>query len=282
MRKNSFFIFVTLFGTMIYGLLFSNGTYAKDSVSTSDAMEEIEKALIGSGQKSKFKKTTAELAVDRADVEADSDALKLEIVAVEPKTNLKNSDKSKLAYNAMIIGQYEVAIELYKKILLSEPKNGYVQFSLAFCYHKLGQYKQAKNLYYQLLKSDYEEEEGVVGNLLELIVEESPTDAVYMLAKLTSQSPNSSYILARSAMSYDKLKKPDQAILLLNRAIALDPSKIEYKFNLAVIYDKAGDYQRALQLYMDVINNYTNNGEIDGSVPIVQIRQRAEYIKGKI
>ena len=282
MRKNSFFIFVTLFGTMIYGPSFNSEIYAKDSVSTSDAMEEIEKALISSGQKSKLRKTTAELAVDRADVEVDPDAPKLEIVAAEPKTNLKNADKSKLAYNAMVIGQYEVAIELYKKILVSEPKNQYVQFSLAFCYHKLGQYKQAKNLYYQLLKSDYEEKEEVVGNLLELIVEESPTDAVYMLAKLTSQSPNSSYILARSAMSYDKLKKSDQAILLLSRAIALDPSKIEYKFNLAVIYDKAGDYGKALKLYMEVINSYTDNGDIDDSVPIVQVRQRAEYIKNRM
>ncbi len=282
MRNNSFFIFVTLFLGAISSLLFNNKVYAQDSVSTAQAMEEIEKALVNSSQKSKIKASTSELSIDRAEAKDDPDAPKLEIVAVEPKTNQKNADKSKLAYNAMIIGQYEVAVELYKKILISEPKNQYIRFSLAVCYHKLGQYKQAKNLYYQLLKSDYEDEDEVVGNLLELIVEESPTDAVYMLAKLTSQSPNSAYILARSAMSYDKLKRSDQAILLLNRAIALDPNEIEYKFNLAVIYDKAKEYSKALNLYQDVIDNYTNSNDIDRSVPIVQVRQRAEYIKNKI
>ena len=282
MRKNSFFIFVTLFLGTISSLLFNNKVYAQDSVSTAQAMEEIEKALVNSSQKSKIKASTSELSIDRAEAKDDPDAPKLEIVAVEPKTNQKNADKSKLAYNAMIIGQYEVAVELYKKILISEPKNQYIRFSLAVCYHKLGQYKQAKNLYYQLLKSDYEDEDEVVGNLLELIVEESPTDAVYMLAKLTSQSPNSAYILARSAMSYDKLKRSDQAILLLSRAIALDPNEIEYKFNLAVIYDKAKEYPKALNLYQDVIDNYTNSNDIDQSVPIVQVRQRAEYIKNKI
>ena len=282
MRKNSFFIFVTLFLGTISSLLFNNNLYAQDSVSTAQAMEEIEKALVNSSQKSKIKASTSELSIDRAEAKDDPDAPKLEIVAVEPKTNQKNADKSKLAYNAMIIGQYEVAVELYKKILISEPKNQYIRFSLAVCYHKLGQYKQAKNLYYQLLKSDYEDEDEVVGNLLELIVEESPTDAVYMLAKLTSQSPNSAYILARSAMSYDKLKRSDQAILLLSRAIALDPNEIEYKFNLAVIYDKAKEYPKALNLYQDVIDNYTNSNDIDQSVPIVQVRQRAEYIKNKI
>ena len=55
MRKNSFFIFVTLFAGIIYGLFFNNKVYAKDSVSTSEAMEEIEKALMSSEQKSKFK-----------------------------------------------------------------------------------------------------------------------------------------------------------------------------------------------------------------------------------
>jgi len=282
MRKNWFFIFISLFGAINYGMLLDNKADARDSVSTSQAMEEIEKALMDSEQKSKFKKSTLELSVDRADVKSDPDAPKLEIILTEPKTNQKNTDNSKLAYNAMIIGQYEVAIELYKKILISEPKNQYVQFSLAVCYHKLGQYKQAKNIYYQLLKSNYEDKEEVVGNLLELIVEESPVDAVYMLAKLTSQSPNSSYILARSAMSYDKLKKTDQAILLLTRAIALDPGKIEYQFNLAVIYDKAEDYKKALQLYQNVIGNYTNSNEIDEAIPIVQVRQRAEYIRGRI
>lgn len=267
---------------------------AQEAVSTAEAMDQIQKTLMFSDKDSAVKKSNerkSAVNIDRSgDKFRDSS---ITILAVDPKGDQKNSQKEKLAYNAAIAGQYEAAIEIYKQILKTDSKNNYAKFALASCYQRLGQYSQAKTLYYQLLKSADSQSDAygeqstidrdqVVGNLLEVIVEESPNDAVYILSKLSSQNPNSTHILARSAMAYDKINKSDQAILLLSRAVNIDPQNIQYRFNLAVIYDKAGDYQNAYKLYQDVVNGYVGNNNVDNSIPIVQVKQRVEFIKSKI
>jgi tetratricopeptide (TPR) repeat protein len=279
--------FLLVILALICGASVVSAATSDDSISTSRAIDEIERALTYSDKK-KFRAVddNSELMVSKnaptPSTDA-NDASKLEIDAQDPEINQKSVERVKLAYDAMVIGQYEVAMEYYKRVLASEPKNQYAQFGLAVCYHKLGQYKQAKNLYYKLLKSDYENKDEVIGNMLELIVEESPNDAVYILAKLSAGNPSSSYILARSAMSYDKINKTNQAILLLNRAVELEPDNLQYKFNLAVIYDKNENYQSALGFYQDVINGYSQkNGTDDSGIPIAQVKQRIEYIKNKV
>ncbi|MES2676697.1 MAG: tetratricopeptide repeat protein [Pseudomonadota bacterium] len=257
------------------------------TVSTSEAVDQIQKTLLFSDKDSARKKSVerkSALVIDRSDKFRKP---QIDILINEPssKANQQLEQKEKLAYNAAIAGQYEVAVELYKQILKSDPKNHHASFALAACYHKLGQYKQAKTLYYQLLKYEWDDEQTkneLIGNLIEVIVEESPNDAVYLLEKLSTQNPQSAYILAGAAMAYDKINKPDQAILLLKRAINIDPKEVKYQFNLAIIFDKIADYQNALQYYQNVIKNYVVADNLEDSIPIAQVRQRVEFIKNKI
>jgi len=262
-------------------------TKTPETLSTSEAVDQIQKTLLFSDKDAAHKKSVerkSALVIDRSDKTRKSE-IDIFINDNSSKTNQQTEQKQKLAYNASVAGQYEVAIELYKQILKSDPKNYYALFSLAACYHKLGQYKQAKTLYYQLLKYEWPEEQtkdDLIGNLIAVIVEESPNDAVYLLEKLSNQNPSSAYILAGAAMAYDKINKPDQAILLLRRAINIDPKEVNYQFNLAIIYDKITDYQKALHYYQDVIKNYASADNLDNSIPLAQVRQRIEFIKNKI
>ena len=70
-------------------------------------------------------------------------------------------------------------------------------------------------LNYQLLKTNPTNQEEIIGNLLSVLVEESPRDAVYLLSRLTVQNPESAYIFAQAAVAYDRIKNYDQAIILL-------------------------------------------------------------------
>ena len=65
-------------------------------------------------------------------------------------------EKEKLAYNSVLVGQYEIAIQMYKEILQKEPQNLYAKYSLGVVYQRLAQNKQSKNIYYDLLKGDAE------------------------------------------------------------------------------------------------------------------------------
>ncbi len=80
-------------------------------------------------------------------------------------------------------------------------------------------------------------------------------------------------------MAYNNVKNYDQAIYFLNQAISLDTKKNDYKFNLAVVYDKMGDYDKALNFYHEVLDNY--NDQTDLNIPVAQIHKRIDSIKNK-
>jgi tetratricopeptide (TPR) repeat protein len=277
-------LLIKLIISCVFIFNFSQPSFGDDSpISTSEAVDQIQKTLLFSNKEEaeKISSQRKAISIDRSTKDKTSS---IEILVTDPKNNTAIEQKQKLAYNSASAGQYEVAVELYKQILKSDPKNSYAKFALASSYHMLGQYKQAKTIYYQLLKNDWDEKtkNELIGNLISVIVEESPNDAVYVLEKLSNENPSSAYIMAGAAMAYDKIKQTDQAILLLKRAINIDPSQVKYKFNLAIIYDKTEDYQNALKYYQDVVKNYVSSEDIDNSVPIVQVRQRIEFVKNKI
>lgn len=266
----------------------ASASAAESLVSTPEAVDQIQKTLLFSDpnaalQKSQERKSS--ININRGDSGGKSHKSSVDILMTNPGNIDQNSrswQKERLAYSAALNGEYEAAIEIYKQLLKSNPRDSYIKFSLAVCYQKLGQYDQAKVIYYQLLKDNPNNHDEIIANLLEVIIEQSPNDAVYLLAKLSVENPSSAYILASSAMAYDKINKSEQAILLLNRAISIDPEQIKYKFNLAIIYDKAGDYSNAVGYYQDVLKNYLSKGDIDNSIPIEQVKQRIEFIKSKL
>ncbi|NBV05664.1 MAG: hypothetical protein EBS06_00305 [Proteobacteria bacterium] len=279
-----FFLIATIFATS------ANLALAENYVDTTEVVKEIEKTLLfdkSSRQqinsykpKELKKKKNNSLTINHSDKDfTTEDDTKIEIIVVDPKSpNFDAREKEKLAYNAALNGQYEVSIELYKQVLAIEPENNYTKFSLAVVYQKLGQNRQAKTIYYDILKSDYENKEQVIGNLLSILVDESPRDALYLLSRLTAENPQSSYILAQAALAYDKAKNYDQAIALLKQAIIYDPTRIDYKYNLAVIYDKTSEYDNAFSLYSEVLKS---GNSVNQSIPIDQIKKRVEFIRNK-
>jgi len=281
--------FVVFFAVISLQII-SRVAFAESNVSTNDVIKEIEKTLLfdqGSreeinafaAKKMKPKKSDYTIKAGVTDQKNDSPS-DMDITVSDSKApNLDVKEKEKLAYNAALTGQYEAAIELYKQVLKAEPDNSYGKFSLAVVYQRIGQFRQAKTLYYQLLKTNPTNQEEIIGNLLSVLVEESPRDAVYLLSRLTVQNPSSAYIFAQAAIAYEKIKNYDQAINLLQKAISIDQTNADYQYNLAVIYDKTSQFQKALDMYANVEKNYTDD---NSSVPIEQIRNREAAIRSKI
>lgn len=288
---NKLFKIFTLFFTSVASLFFVQNSSAKDYVSTGDIIKEIEKTLLfdkESSEKINFYRNSksskkSSITISEGNPSDDSTPkakAEVDILVVDPKFDKFDvREKEKLAYNISLIGQDEVAIELYKQVISAEPDNVYAKFSLAVLYQKLGQLNQAKNLYYDLLKNNPSNKEEIVGNLLAILIEESPRDAIYLLSRLSVQNPQSSYILAQTANAYDRMKNYDQAVNFLKKALKIDASNVDYKYNLAVIYDKTSQFEKALELYTDVAKNYANDND---SLSLEQIEKRISAIKSKI
>jgi tetratricopeptide (TPR) repeat protein len=249
------------------GLLLLNISSAF-AISNNILLDNIEKSLIFSKdevQKIKFHNQNSEgvLEINRVkpqigDISLNNSKLDVKIVNVD---NFEHEIKEKenVAYNAALIGQYEVAIQLYKDILKDDPENSYVKFSLAVAYQNLNQYSQAKTIYNELLSANPDNKQDIISNLLSILVDESPKEAVYFLTRLATQNPSSPYIMAQLALAYEKIGDFDGAIRFLKQSIRLDSQNILYIFNLAVLYDKSNQKIKAIETYQKVLRNYSDN-----------------------
>lgn len=268
-------------------VVFAQNSFADSYVSTNDVVKEIEKTLLYSkSSKEQIDFYKQQKTKRKSDININSDAgsgkkssNQISVVVTDVKaSNISLREKEQLAYNAVLISQYEVAIELYKQVIAKEPNNNYSKFALATVYQKIGQFRQAKTLYYEMLKSGAENQEEIIGNLLDILIEDSPHDASYLLSRLVLQNPDSASILAYAAMAYSKVKNYDQAISMMQKAIILDQENIGYQYNLAVIYDKTEQYEKAIDLYSQVIRRSTKDSE---EFSLDQIKKRIEFIKDK-
>jgi Flp pilus assembly protein TadD len=179
------------------------------------------------------------------------------------------------AYTALMGGDTQRAIEIYKNILGAEPKNEDALFGLAATYHRLGQADQARPFYAMLLKQNPQHREGL-NNFLVLMSEESPQDALPELERLELRNPDFSPIPAQIAIVLDKLGYGEKAEDKLLRAIELAPDNMTYKYNLAIMLDRHQHYSDASAMYRMLIDAALHGQPVPASVDVMQ--KRLNYI----
>lgn len=157
------------------------------------------------------------------------------------------------AYSASRAGMYEASIHYYTKAYEKDKENANTLFALATLYHKLKQFPDAKIFYKKLLKvaPDYK---NATNNYLALIAQDSPQKALDEYLLIEKENPKHAGILAQIGMLYLKLDQTDKAENYLKRAIVISPSTLQYRYNLAIVYDKAKNYSAAIHLYEAVVS----------------------------
>jgi Tfp pilus assembly protein PilF len=179
------------------------------------------------------------------------------------------------AYVALMGGDTDNAIQIYKNILSTDPVNQDALFGLATTYHRLGEIEKARPLYGMLLKINPNHREGL-NNFLALVSDESPQEALAELERLEQRNPDFSPIPAQEAVVLSKMGYADRAREKMLRAIDLSPDNLTYKYNLAVMLDTHGDYADAGALYRLLIKASTEGQTVPSSVD--EMQKRLNYI----
>jgi Flp pilus assembly protein TadD len=267
-----------------FAVFFSINTYAKDNISSINIIEQIQKNLIYNKDVQK-KPAGDSITIQKGGWTA-KDTKELETATEKKMTasiNVTKDDKriitlKRQAYGAMQIGQTEIAINLYRDILKQKKDDNYAKLGLAIAYQQLGEYKQAKPLYLELLNK-FPKDEQIVSNLLSIVIEETPYEATYLLSSLAQQNPTSPLIQAQTSLAYGNIAEYDKAIVYLKKSMDLDPQNIQYRYNLAVLYDLANRPNEAHHLYKQV----TTEAKIDktkmSQIPYGQIQDRIATIE---
>jgi tetratricopeptide (TPR) repeat protein len=198
----------------------------------------------------------------------------------KPEDFLTTQVQLESAYRALMAGQTEAAIGIYKQVLVQSSKNQTALFGMATAYHRNGQFDQARQIYTELLQLDPNNIEAL-NNFLVLAAEESPEDALVELKKLERLNSGFSPVAAQIGMIYFRSNDLNNAARYLNRAVTLSPENVTYRYNLAVIYDKLGRYSQASALYQQVVKS-AEEGRAVLPVSVLSLRERMAFIATKV
>lgn len=175
------------------------------------------------------------------------------------------------AYTALMGGETTQAIEIYKNILSTEPKNQDALFALGAIHQRQGEIEKARPYYSQLLEVNPNHREGL-NNFLALISDESPQEALAELGRLEDRNPDFSPIPAQQAVLLGKLGYFDEACNKMLRAMELAPENLTYKYNLAVMLDRHGNYVDAANIYRQLISASLRGESIPATTETLQKR----------
>ncbi|MFZ4125083.1 MAG: tetratricopeptide repeat protein [Rickettsiales bacterium] len=179
------------------------------------------------------------------------------------------------AYEALIAGDSEMAVDIYQNIIAAEPRNQDALFGLAATYHRAGELAKARPLYGALLRINPNHREGL-NNFLVLVSDEAPEEALFELQKLAERNPQFSPIRAQMAVLLEKLGQHDLAREEMIKAIRMAPENLVYKYNLAIMMDKQGRYADASALYGLLVDAALRGESIPA--PLEDIQKRLTYI----
>lgn len=202
------------------------------------------------------------------------EAMGIKIEVKNQKSNL-NYELEK-AYNAILTGHAESAIEIYKMVLANDPNNKNALFGLATTYHRAGQLDQARELYGKLLAVDPRNRDGL-NNFLVLLADEAPEAALGQMEALEKRNPSFSPIPAQMAVIYQKLGDANKASEYMFKAVALAPENLTYRYNLAIMLDKQKKYDEAVKLYSQLMEAYVRGEVIPGNPQ--KIQERLTFIR---
>ncbi len=175
------------------------------------------------------------------------------------------------AYNALINGETSVAVEIYKNALGTEPENVQAKLGLAIAYHRAGQFNLARPLYADVLTKDPTNRDAL-NNFLGLVAEEAPDEALGKLQTLMVRNPDFSAIPAQMAVIYQKKGDYVAATQSMSKAVSLAPENLSYKYNLAVMFDKMGKKDEASSLYSNILDAYMRGETLGVNIKAVQDR----------
>ncbi|MDD2839900.1 MAG: tetratricopeptide repeat protein [Rickettsiales bacterium] len=275
--KKLYFLFIFL--------CFAISSYAAEENSPLDVVEQVEKNLIYS--KEVLKPEKADIVIKKGGWD-EQDTKKLEETNFESAkkinaTTTKSEDDTRAlalkrkAFDAINVGQYEIAVEFYKDVLKQNKDDVYAKLGLATAYQYLGEYTQAKPLYIEVMEV-FPTDQQVMANLLAIISNETPYEAVYLLSSIADKNLTSPLIQAQASIAYSRIENYTKAIEYTRRAIDLDSSNLEYQYNLAVLYDLNKNFSEARALYKDLLVS----SNIDNfNLPIKDIQDRLNVLNRK-
>ncbi len=166
----------------------------------------------------------------------------------------KKQEEEKPVVSEQALNEYSsdnVFIQVYRKVQ-AEPNNVDALYHLADLYDRQGQYQKAVDTFKKVLELDPERNFAYfkLGTAYSRL--NQPEKAVEVLKEAAQHLPHNPIVLNNLGIAYGKLDRLDDEIAAFKKALEIRPRYSAARFNLALIYLKKGDRQSAMEQYVEL------------------------------
>lgn len=176
------------------------------------------------------------------------------------------------AKRALNEGRNALALDMFNNLYEVNPNDMRVQMGRAVAMQRLGRYTEALSVYEQVLRDNPDNLEALT-NMLGILSVQNPAYSVEKLQRLEATYPANAGVKVQLALSYGAMGYVGEAIKLLQAAYNMEPNNPTIAYNLAVMYDRAGDRVNAAMFYRRALV-LEREGGYRGTVPIEAIQAR--------
>ncbi len=171
------------------------------------------------------------------------------LVVVKRMTPAKEGASSIVAAErAMSLGLYDAAYEIYDELYHKNKKDSKVLLGRAVSLQKLERFDEAMSVYEELSLLEPENIEVQV-NMLGLLGTRYPAIALRRLINLHQKHRDNVALTGQLAVAFAQSGDLESALKYLGMASSMEPKNAAHFFNMAVIADRAGSQQSAVQFY---------------------------------
>jgi len=178
--------------------------------------------------------------------------------------SLSLEEKFKSAVQNHQKNNLEVAINLYKEILETDPNNSTIYYNLGLAYNEKQHLNEAISCYKKVIKIDpnYISAHFNLGLIYKDLGDLEKEISCY--EKTISINPNHSKAKNNLGLAFKKLGEYSKAKSFYEEAIKIDPNLVEAHNNLGTIFSELGETNKAIKSYENAIKinpdlEFTNN-----------------------
>ncbi len=174
------------------------------------------------------------------------------------------------------------ALTVYDNLLASDPNDRTALSGKAFTLARMGEYGDAAKIGHQILKLD-PNDEAARNNLIAALGASGEPDASGELKRMIAARPDDARLHAALAQQAVRKNNDAEALRRLDQAIRLQPDSLNYRLDLAILYDRGGYSGEALALYQQVLRMLAAT-EAPPALPLPTeaIQQRIAYLQVNI
>lgn len=179
-------------------------------------------------------------------------------------------------------GKFKQAIQMYQQVLRVEPDHRDALFNLASAYIQLKSYSEASPLLKKLRSYDYGNPEVLVNLAIVEIGMGKSAEAIHLLDLAAKQYQEPKFeIYFHRAAALSRLGRLEEALVSYKKAEELNPKHPILNFNLAVLYDNLNQYNEAVKYYRAFAQHSDNLPQDEEKKIESRMRSLQAYLAGK-